>query len=141
MNKKVILAGDCFFLKVILPETKAVSFSQEFMCSGAIYIFLIKNKKMKKKKFHGPSSAVNKRASQSLFFAFQNNFFYTLLAFVFHLEEDFYIAHNHVFTFCFFLLLKDFGTFHKHFFEVFLCPFDNIQLTLFIQRKKLIKNV
>ena len=39
MNKKVILAGDCFFLKVILPEIKTVSFSQEFWCSGAINEF------------------------------------------------------------------------------------------------------
>ena len=39
MNKKVILAGDSFFLKVILPEIKTVSYSQEFWCSGAINEF------------------------------------------------------------------------------------------------------
>ena len=39
MNKKVILAGDCFFLKVILPEIKIVPFSQEFRCCGAMNEF------------------------------------------------------------------------------------------------------
>ena len=39
LDEKVILTGDCFFLKVILPEIKIVSFSLEFRCSGAINEF------------------------------------------------------------------------------------------------------
>ena len=39
LDEKVILTEDCFFPKVILPETKIVSFSQEFRCSGAINEF------------------------------------------------------------------------------------------------------
>ena len=41
LDEKVILTGDCFFLKVILPEIKIVSFCQEFRCSGAINEFRI----------------------------------------------------------------------------------------------------
>ena len=39
LDEKVILTGDCFFLKIILPEIKIVSFSQEFRCFGAINEF------------------------------------------------------------------------------------------------------
>ena len=84
--------------------------------------------------------------------------FYTQLTFVFHLQEDFYIVHNqidafcfflfqkcfyivrdHTFVLCFYLLQKDFDTFNKPYFETFLCFVDNIKLASFIYRKKNVK--
>ena len=100
------------------------------------------------------SGAVKKRICQSLFFAFQNNFFYIQLAFVFDLLEnfyivhelvdafrvfllhkDFYVFHDHVFAFCLYLLQKYFETFHEPVFEAFLCCFSNIHLTFFYKEK------
>ena len=85
-------------------------------------------------------------------------FLYTKLAFVSQLLEDFYIVHEHIdalcffllqkdfcivqdqiIVFCFYLLQKDFDIFHKSFFEAFLCFSDNIHLTFFIYRKKIIE--
>ena len=40
------------------------------------------------------------------FFAFRNIFFYTQLAFVFHLLRDFYILHDHILAFVFFIFSK-----------------------------------
>ena len=37
--------------------------------------------------------------------------------------RDFYIVFDHIFAFCFSLLHKDLATFHKLFFEAFLCFF------------------
>ena len=53
--------------------------------------------------------------SVSLYFStFQNNFYYTQLAFVFYLQESFYIVHNDFKNFCFSLLQKDFYIVHEH---------------------------
>ena len=53
------------------------------------------------------------------FSIFSNIFFCTQLAFVFHLLIGFYIVLNHIVTFCFSLLQKDFDTFHEHFLKLF----------------------
>ena len=105
-------------------------------------------------------SCVLKIISQSLFVkwfyfpSFYNNFSYTQLTFVFHLQEDFYmnnifvfcfsllqrdfyIIHNHIDVFCFFLLQKDLDSFHGSFFEILVCWLDNIQTTIFMYRRQI----
>ena len=49
-----------------------------------------------------------------IYLVLHNNFFYTQLAFVFHLRTDFYSVHDNILGFYVFLLLKDFDTFHEH---------------------------
>ena len=43
------------------------------------------------------------------------------LAFDFYLQENFYIVHDHIDPFWYYLLKKDFHTFNVFFFEAFLC--------------------
>ena len=70
--------------------------------------------------------------SDSLYFLHSRKcFFYT------HPLEDSYIVHDNIGAFCLFLLQKDFGTFHKHFFKAFLCCFDNSYLSFLYIGKKL----
>ena len=61
-------------------------------------------------------------------------------SFLFLLQKDFYIAHNHIGAFCLFLLQKDFGTFHVLLFGTFLCVFDNSYLK-FLYIKKNYKEI
>ena len=84
-------------------------------------------------------------------------FFYTQLVFAFHLQTDFYSFHDSTYAFCFFLLRKDFDTFHIHidayfFFRKILIPFVNLFLKIllvffmicswhfYIEGKKYLKN-
>ena len=95
----------------------------------------------------------------SFFHVLYNNFFYVLLSFVFHLQKDFYgvlddtdaffffffrkmlISFTSLFLrFVFFLLLKDFDTFHVPRFDTFLCFSDNIQLTFLYMWKRYLIN-
>ena len=64
--------------------------------------------------------------TRSYFFKFVKNFFYAQLAFVLHLQTDFYIVYGNILTFCFF------------FFRKILIPFTSI-LTLFERINNLIK--
>ena len=75
------------------------------------------------------------------------------MAFVFHLQKDFYVVQNNADVFCcffqihsisfasiltvfvFVFLQKDFDTFHESFFEAFLCFFDNTSLTFYLGKK------
>ena len=66
----------------------------------------LSNKK-KFKKISFMNRAFNKRINQFLFFVFKNNFPYTQLAFVFHLQEDHNIVHGLIDVFCFFLFQKN----------------------------------
>lgn len=50
--------------------------------------------------------AFNKRINQFLFFVFKNDFLYTQLAFVFHLQEDHNFVHGLIDVF-FFLFQKN----------------------------------
>ena len=59
----------------------------------------------------------------SRFLSLCNTFFYTQLAFVFHLPVDFCVVHDHMVALFLFLLKKDF---HELFFVVFLYYLDNI---------------
>ena len=51
-----------------------------------------------------------------------NNFFYARLLFVFDLQEDFNCIHDNIDAF-FFLLQKNFNTFHRPYFDIYLCLF------------------
>ena len=89
-----------------------------------------------------------------IFYVLRNNFVYILLAFVVHLQKDFYSVQAHTdafylfllqknfdifrgpyFVFHFILLLKEFVTFDVPLFEVFLCLFDNIRLAHLYRHK------
>ena len=50
-----------------------------------------------------------------IFLAFSSNFFYTQPDYTFLLQKDSYIAYCSILVFCFFLLQRDFNTFHKTF--------------------------
>ena len=50
----------------------------------------------------------------SYFLVFCNTFLYTQLAFAFHLLRASYIFHDHILSFCFFLLQEDCDAFHEH---------------------------
>ena len=96
----------------------------------------------------------------SSFYEIYDNFFYVLVSFAFHFQKDFHGVHeihydtdafflfrllkdfdilHFFFAFCFFILRKDFNTFHKPIFEAFLCFSENIQQSfLYIPKKYLI---
>ena len=67
-----------------------------------------------------------KQISESLFVKwfsfsiFYNVFFYTKVAFYFHLEEDFYSVRKNILAFCFSILQKGLDTFHKLFESFFV---------------------
>ena len=75
--------------------------------------------------FDKPVRVLSKRIIQSLFVKwfyfsiFCNIFFYTKLAFVFYLQNDFHFVCKHIVAFCF-SLQKDIDTFHKIFVSLFL---------------------
>ena len=67
-----------------------------------------------------------KQISESLFVKwfsfsiFYNVFFYTQVAFYFHLEKDFYSVRKNILAFCFSILQKGLDTFHKLFESFFV---------------------
>ena len=87
-----------------------------------------------------------KNVSQSLFVkqfyfsTFQNNFFYTQLVFVFHLQEYFYVICKRIDVFCFYLLQKDFYMVHDPFFIFDKIWQINFQAFLYMRKKNLYKN-
>ena len=60
---------------------------------------------------------------------------YTPVTSAFVPQTDFDIFLRSFFTFCLFLMQKDFDIFHVLLFRVFLCVFNNIYLPFFILRK------
>ena len=72
-----------------------------------------------------PSTLTTKKL-ELYFLALYSNFFYTQLAFAFHLQKDSYIVHCNIIAFCFCLLQKDFDVFYEPLCEAFPCSFDKI---------------
>ena len=62
-----------------------------------------------------------KNPKNYMFYALNNNIWYTQLSFVFLFQIDFYICLGGFFRLFFFLLQKDFGTFPVLLFEAILC--------------------
>ena len=73
-------------------------------------------------------------------------FSYTQLVFLFHFLKDFCIAQDHIVVICFFLIQKDFDTFHITFLNLFfVCFLIRSSLRIFryfyMYMKKLVKNI
>ena len=79
------------------------------------------------------------------FFQLQRDFYsihvHTDNFYLFLLQKRFCVGDNHIFTFCFFLILKDFDTFHKPFFKALICFYNNTQMIFFYLKKKCLINL
>ena len=70
------------------------------------------------------------------FFIFYNIFFYTQVAFFFHLEENFYSVRKNILAFSFSILQKDLDTFHKLFESFFVLSITADKYYFIYKQKK-----
>ena len=75
--------------------------------------------------------AFNKRINQFLFFVFKNNFLYTQLAFVFHLQEDHNFVHGLIDVFFFSFSEKFLYQLQSD--GRFMIPFTSLFPSIFLQ--------
>ena len=81
--------------------------------------------------------------SPSLCFASSRRFLYrsrSYWGFFFCSSSEIFLSHEHIGTFCLFLLQEDSGAFHEPFLKSFLCFFDDILLTILCVGKKITEN-